>query len=161
MSGRGTKIGEMQFAAHLEGLASVIGHADRKVPLRDYRVGLMACGGRKSVGPITAVTAPERAAAQHQSLLHFVGSGTWSDERCWARYARWSCHRLSAKAGSKPGSSMKPDCPSRGDIRSELHGNIAEGSAGRIVTKWRCHRRLPTTTQPACRLSPLSSVGTD
>ena len=41
----------------------------------------MACGGRKSVEPMAAVTAPERTAAQHQSLLHFVGSGGWSDEK--------------------------------------------------------------------------------
>ena len=25
------------------------------------------------------MTAPERTAAQHQSLLHFVGKGEWSD----------------------------------------------------------------------------------
>ncbi|MGY4568116.1 SRSO17 transposase [Bradyrhizobium sp. USDA 3256] len=81
MSGRGTKTSEKRFEAYLEGLASVIGHADRKAPLRDYCVGLMACGGRKSVEPMAAVTAPERMAAQHQSLLHFVGSGSWSDEK--------------------------------------------------------------------------------
>jgi SRSO17 transposase len=32
-----------------------------------------------------AVTAPERTAAQHQSLLHFVGEGNWSDERVLAK----------------------------------------------------------------------------
>lgn len=31
--------------------------------------------------PVAAVTAPERTAAQHQSLLHFVGSGARSDEK--------------------------------------------------------------------------------
>lgn len=30
---------------------------------------------------MAAVTAPERTAAQHQSLLHFVGRGAWSDEK--------------------------------------------------------------------------------
>jgi SRSO17 transposase len=30
-------------------------------------------GERKSVEPMAAVTAPDRTAAQHQSLLHFVG----------------------------------------------------------------------------------------
>jgi SRSO17 transposase len=35
---------------------------------------------RKSVEPLAAVTAPARVAAQHQSLLHFVGEGHWSDE---------------------------------------------------------------------------------
>src|ERR1700730_12085350 len=39
---------------------------------------MMPCE-RKSVEPIAAVTAPERTAAQHQSLLHFVGQGGWSD----------------------------------------------------------------------------------
>src|SRR5258708_22964378 len=34
---------------------------------------------RKSVEPMAAITAPERTAAQHQSLLHFVGQGGWSD----------------------------------------------------------------------------------
>ncbi len=34
---------------------------------------------RKSVEPMAAMTAPARAAAQHQSLLHFVGQAPWSD----------------------------------------------------------------------------------
>jgi SRSO17 transposase len=72
---------EGRFSAYVEGLASVIGHADRAKPLRDYCVGLMMPVGRKSVEPMAAVTAPGRTAAQHQSLLHFVGAGRWSDER--------------------------------------------------------------------------------
>src|SRR4029077_14142512 len=61
-----------RFLAFVEGLTSVIGHADRATPLRDYCVGLMMPGERKSVEPMAAITAPERTAAQHQSLLHFV-----------------------------------------------------------------------------------------
>jgi SRSO17 transposase len=72
---------ESRFEAYVEGLVSVIGHADRAGPLRDYCVGLMMPCDRKSVEPIAAVTAPDRTAAQHQSLLHFVGEGRWSDER--------------------------------------------------------------------------------
>ena len=64
---------EARFAAYVEGLASVIGHADRAGPLRDYCTGLMLPGERKSVEPMAARTAPARTAAQHQSLLHFVG----------------------------------------------------------------------------------------
>ena len=59
---------------------SVIGHADRARPLHDYCLGLMMPCERKSVEPMAAMTAPERTAAQHQSLLHFVGEGRWSDE---------------------------------------------------------------------------------
>ncbi|MGB8432876.1 MAG: IS701 family transposase [Burkholderiales bacterium] len=70
-----------RFSAYVEGLVSVIGHADRAKPLRDYCVGLLMPGERKSVEPMAAVTAPQRTAAQHQSLLHFVGEGGWSDEK--------------------------------------------------------------------------------
>jgi len=70
-----------RFAAYVEGLTSVIGHADRAKPLRDYCMGLMMPCERKSVEPMAAVTAPGRVAAQHQSLLHFVGEGRWSDEQ--------------------------------------------------------------------------------
>ena len=58
--------------SRFEGLVSVIGHADRAGPLRDYCVGLMLPCERKSVEPMAAMTAPERTAAQHQSLLHTV-----------------------------------------------------------------------------------------
>jgi SRSO17 transposase len=76
---------EARFLAYVEGLASVIGHKDRIGPLRDYSTGLMLPCERKSVEPMAAVTAPSRTAAQHQSLLHFVGEGGWSDERVLAK----------------------------------------------------------------------------
>ncbi len=76
---------ESRFSAYVEGLTSVIGHADRAKPLRDYCVGLMLPCERKSVEPMAAVTAPARVAAQHQSLLHFVGEGRWSDEKVLAK----------------------------------------------------------------------------
>src|SRR5271163_4557612 len=74
-----------RFNAYVEGLVSVIGHADRARPLRDYCVGLMMPCERKSVEPMAAATAPSRTAAQHQSLLHFVGEGRWSDEKVLAK----------------------------------------------------------------------------
>jgi SRSO17 transposase len=70
-----------RFGTYIEGLGSVIGHKDRVRQLRDYCVGLVMPGERKSVEPMAVVTAPGRVAAQHQSLLHFVGQGDWSDER--------------------------------------------------------------------------------
>jgi len=77
--------GEARFSAYVEGLTSVIGHADRAKPLRDYCLGLMMPCERKSVEPMAAITAPERTAAQHQSLLHFIGEGKWRDERVLAK----------------------------------------------------------------------------
>ena len=85
MDRRRSESSESRFAAYVEGLASVIGHKGRERPLRDYCTGLMLRGERKSVEPIAAATAPARVAAQHQSLLHFVGEGCWSDERVLAK----------------------------------------------------------------------------
>ena len=73
--------GEAKFSAYMAGLLSVIGHADRAKPLRDYCEGLLMPCERKSVEPLAALTAPERTAAQHQSLLRFVGEGGWPDAR--------------------------------------------------------------------------------
>jgi SRSO17 transposase len=75
---------ESRFSAYVEGLLGAIGHADREAPFRDYCLGLLIPGERKSVEPMAAVTAPARVAAQHQSLLHFVGNAPWSDERVLA-----------------------------------------------------------------------------
>ena len=72
---------EDRFAAYVEALSAALGHADRRAPFRDYCLGLLMPVERKSVEPLAAVTAPGRTAAQHQSLLHFVGQGSWSDER--------------------------------------------------------------------------------
>jgi SRSO17 transposase len=69
MDDRETGDSESRFGAYVEGLVSVIGHADRAQPLREYCTGLMKPCERKSVEPMAAVTAPHRAAAQHQSLL--------------------------------------------------------------------------------------------
>ncbi len=74
-----------RFSRYVEGLAGVIGHADRVNPLRDYCTGLMMPCQRKSVEPMAALTAPARTAAQHQSLLHFVGQAGWSDEKVLAK----------------------------------------------------------------------------
>ena len=68
-----------RFSAYLDELASVIGHAARVGPMRDYCTGLLLPCERKSVEPIAAATAPAGTSAQHQSLLHFLSQGEWSD----------------------------------------------------------------------------------
>lgn len=82
---QGADSSESRFEAYVQGLVSVIGHADRAGPLRDYCLGLVMPCERKSVEPIAAITAPERTAAQHQALLHFVGQSPWSDQRVLAK----------------------------------------------------------------------------
>ena len=76
---------DIRFASYVEELASAMGHAGRARPLRDYCTGLILPGERKSVEPIAARTDPARVSAQHQSLLHFVGAGGWSDDKVLAK----------------------------------------------------------------------------
>src|SRR5215471_7010232 len=77
--------GADRFVAYVEELTSVIGHAERALPPRDYCAGLLTAEGRKSVEPMAAVTAPAQVSVQHQKLLHFVGEGKWSDESVLAK----------------------------------------------------------------------------
>jgi SRSO17 transposase len=86
---------EVRFAAYVEVLGAVLGHADRREPMRDYCLGLLMPIERKSVEPMAAVTAPRdkpvgcrptaQVAAKHHSLLHFVGNAPWSDAAMLAR----------------------------------------------------------------------------
>ena len=80
---------ESRFSAYVEKLVGVIGHADRVAPLRDYCLGLLMPGERKSVEPMAAVVAPARVAAKHQSMLHFVGQAPGRTRLCWPRSAIW------------------------------------------------------------------------
>jgi SRSO17 transposase len=90
----GAKDIESRFTRYVEELVSVIGHADRAGPFRDYCTGLVMPGERKSVEPMAAITAPGRTAAQHQSLLHFVGQGAWSDDDVLAKVRQMVLPRI-------------------------------------------------------------------
>src|SRR5260370_10106930 len=66
-------------------MRGVMGQADRKGPLKDYCMGLLASEGRKSVEPMAAGTTPGRLSAQHQKLLHFIANAPRSDEQMLAK----------------------------------------------------------------------------
>ncbi len=68
-----------RFAAYVEAITSVLGHADRASPFRSYCTGLLLPGDRKSVEPMAARVQPGRVQAAHQSLHHFVAHADWSD----------------------------------------------------------------------------------
>ena len=61
----------LRFEAYIEQLASIIGHADRMVPLHDYCTGLLLPGERKSVEPMAALTAPAAKAAKTPVVAAF------------------------------------------------------------------------------------------
>src|SRR5271166_3837932 len=76
---------EARFADYVDALTTVMGRGDRAGPLKDYCVGLLMPGERKSVEPMAVVVAPARVSAKHQSLLHLVGQAAWSDEAVLAK----------------------------------------------------------------------------
>ena len=139
---------EARFAAYVEGLVSVIGHADRAGPLRDYCVGLIMPCERKSVEPMAAVTAPDRTAAQHQSLLHFVGQSPWSNEK------------VLAKVGDLPAIERHglieawiiddTGFPKKGEHSVGVTRQYCGQLGKRRTVKWRCRCHLPITAR-ACR----------
>jgi len=70
---------EKRLTAYLDWLAQTVGHADRKLPLRNYCTGLLLDGERKSVEPMAARLAPDHVQRMHESLHHFVAGSPWSD----------------------------------------------------------------------------------
>jgi SRSO17 transposase len=68
---------EERFGDYVERLGDVLGHADRRGPLRAYCTGLLLPGERKSVEPMAARVEPFRVGAAHQSLHHFVAEAAW------------------------------------------------------------------------------------
>src|SRR5512132_1232639 len=80
---------EPRFAAYVEHLSRVLGHADRVEPLRAYCTGLLLPGERKSVEPMAARLLPAAVSARHQSLLHFVGQSSWDDGALLRAVADW------------------------------------------------------------------------
>lgn len=73
------RTGERRFAAYLEAITAVLGHASRVDPARAYCTGLLLPGERKSVEPTAARLAPGRVQAAHQSLHHVAAKAEWDD----------------------------------------------------------------------------------
>src|SRR5215211_7159750 len=71
--------GEQRFAAYLDAIVAVLGHASRAAAARAYCTGLLLPGERKSIEPMAARVAPARVQAAHQSLHHLVAKAEWDD----------------------------------------------------------------------------------
>src|ERR671928_352359 len=70
---------EERFGDYVERPGDVLGHADRRAPLRAYATGLPLPGERESVEPMAARVDPARVGAAHQSLHHVVAEAAWDD----------------------------------------------------------------------------------
>ena len=84
----GPRRGEARFAAYLDEIAAVLGHASRASAARAYCTGLLLPGARKSVEPMAARIEPGRVGARHQSLHHVVAKAEWDDAAVLAAVRR-------------------------------------------------------------------------
>jgi SRSO17 transposase len=85
---------EERFAEYLARLGDVVGHADRREPLRAYMAGLLLPGERKSVEPMAARVDPRNVESRHQSMHHFVADAPW-EARDVVRAARdWALEQF-------------------------------------------------------------------
>src|SRR5258707_4879387 len=80
-------------------------------------------GERKSVEPMAAITAPGRTAAQHQSLLHFVGQGGWSDDDVLGKVREMVLPAIERYERSGPGSSYDRIFPNKGRLPSGVRNH--------------------------------------
>ena len=89
-----------RFEQYMDRLSSLLGHADRVRPLRDYCHGLYSDSLRKSIEPLAARLDPLRPVAKHQSLHHFVANADWSDADLLAG-AHAQCRELFSRAKTR------------------------------------------------------------
>ena len=144
-----------RFAAYVAGLGSVIGPAVRMKPLRDYH-RLELPGERKSVEPMAARTAPARTAAQHQSLLHFVGNATWSDADVLAKVREMVLRRREERA-DRGVDHRRHVVPEARQAFGRGPRSIAGELGSRPIARWRCRSRsrtMPPVFRCAYRLYP-------
>src|SRR5476649_538251 len=150
MNLRSVERSKSRFAAYVEGLVSVIGHADRASPLRDYCLGLIMPCERKSVEPMAAITAPDRTAAQHQSLLYFVGQSPWSNEKVLVKVGEMVVPAIERHGPIEAWIIDDTGFPKKGQhsvgVARQYCGQLGKQDNCRS----RCRCRLPITMQ-ACR----------
>ena len=142
---------EARFAAYVEGLASVIGHADRAGPLRDYCTGPDAAGRaqeRGADGGDDGAGAGRRRSTSRCCILSAMAP--WSDEKVLAKVRELVLPAIEQHGPIEAWIIDDTAFPRRASIRSGCSISIAGSLASRPIARWRCRCRLPTTP-PACR----------
>ena len=99
---------------------------------------------------MAAVTAPDRTAAQHQSLLHFVGQSPWSDEKVLAKVGEMVLPAIESQGPIEAWIIDDTGFPKKGSTRSAWHASTAVSSVSGRTAKWRCRCHSPITSR-ACR----------
>src|ERR671933_70484 len=117
---------EERFGDYVERLGDVLGHADRRAPLRAYATGLLLPGERKSLEPMAARVDPARVGAAHQSLHHFVAKAAWDDDALLAAVRGPPPRRAVAGVPEEVAFATKPAI-ALGQIRRALADGVPPG----------------------------------
>src|SRR5215204_3763220 len=129
---------EERFDAYVGRLGGVLGHADRRAPLRAYTTGPLLPGERKSVEPMAARVEPFRVGAAHQSLHHFVAKAAWDDAALLAAVRAYVLPAIERSVGrSGPGSWTTPACRRRASSRPGWRGSTAASAASGTTARSR------------------------
>ena len=135
-----------RFSAYLQEIAGVMGHAARVAPMRDYCSGLLLDCERKSVEPIAAATAPDATSAKHQSLLHFLAKGEWSDEKVLGKVRDLVLPQMRAARADRGLDHRRHELSQdAGRTRSACRTNTAASSASRPIARSPSRCRWPIT----------------
>src|SRR3954471_21375746 len=136
---------EERFDDYVGRLGDVLGHADRRAPLRAYTTGLLLPGERKSVEPMAARVDPGRVGAAHQSLHHFVAKAAWDDA---ALLAAVRAHALPAMLG-------------RGPVRAWIVDDTGLPKKGRLSVGVARQYRGQLGKRESCQVAVTLSVATE
>ena len=125
---------EERFGEYVERPDDVLGHADRRAPLRAYTTGLLLPGERKSVEPMAARADPGRVGAAHQSLHHFVAKAAWDDTALPEAVRAYTLPAMPERGPIRAWLVDDTGLPRRAGSRSAWRASTAASSAsGRIA----------------------------
>jgi SRSO17 transposase len=151
-----------RFAAYVNEVTKVIGHADRERPFRDYCAGLLATPGRRSVEPMAALTEPGHASKQHQKLLHIVAESQWSDEKVLAKVREQVVPSMTQRGPIEVWIIDDTGFPKKGTHSVGVHhqycGQLGKQANCQLPGGGDAVDRQPSC-QPADRLSAVSAAG--
>jgi SRSO17 transposase len=141
-----------RFTRYMDSLAGCLRHKDRIEPFRRYCVGLLLPGERKSVEPMAARLRPDRTAAEHQALLHFVGQSSWEADAL-LRTVRHEV--LPVMTASEPVASWIID--DTGFPKQGLHSvGVARQYCGELGKQDNCQIAVSLSVATSCASLPIA-----
>src|SRR3569833_3314640 len=105
---------EERFDDYVGRLGDVLGHADRRAPLRAYCTGLLLPGERESVEQMAARVEPARVGAEHKSLHHLVAKVAWDDAALLEAVRAYALPALLERGPVRAGSVDDTGLPKKG-----------------------------------------------